>query len=92
MNHSDPYIIDRYDRYLPTTKGYVYTLVFTTFVYMECFGLINNRSVASNQFNVFSGIFGNWMLFLVFFVTAGLTIVIVQFGSVYTNTTALTVD
>ena len=67
-------------------------MVFNTYIFMACFGLIANRSVSDGHCNVFSGILGNVKLILLFICAAGVQIVIVQYGNVFTSTVALTVE
>ena len=58
-----------------------YTLIFNTFVWMQLFNEINCRKL-KGEFNVFKGILRNPLFCGILVTTAGLQVLIVQFGSV----------
>merc|ERR1712127_939 len=67
-------------------EGYVgenslhYTLIFNAFVWMQLFNEINSRNL-QGEFNVFKGIFRNWLFVFILFSTGIIQIFMVQFGS-----------
>lgn len=48
-----------------TNRTKHYTLLFNTFVFMHVFNEINCRRIGAKDFNIFSGIFSNWMFLAV---------------------------
>eukprot|EP00058_Branchiostoma_floridae_P000540 XP_002586028.1 hypothetical protein BRAFLDRAFT_110163 [Branchiostoma floridae] len=68
-----------------------FTIVFNTFVMMQCFNEINARKI-HNQRNVFSGLFTNPIFCSIVVGTLIAQIFIVEFGSVAFSTTNLTID
>ena len=42
-------------------NGYHFTIFFNIFVFMQVFNSINARKLQKDEFNVFTGIFGNWL-------------------------------
>eukprot|EP00299_Pterocystis_sp_00344_P017967 c8989_g1_i2.p1 GENE.c8989_g1_i2~~c8989_g1_i2.p1 ORF type:complete len:1021 (+),score=210.29 c8989_g1_i2:44-3106(+) len=65
-----------------------YTMVFNTFVFLQVFNEINCR-VLNRQFNVFKGIFSNFLFVIVIFLTVLLQALIVQFGGNFFKTKTL---
>lgn len=49
-----------------------YTLLFNTFIFLHIFNEINCRKIGTKSFNIFSGIFSNWL----FLAVIGATVVI----------------
>jgi hypothetical protein len=56
------------------------TNVFNVFTVMQIFNLINCR-VINDEKNVFSGIFSNWVFWIVWIGCAGGQAIIIEFGS-----------
>lgn len=61
-------------------NGYHFTIFFNTFVFMQVFNSINARKLTQKEFNVFSGILGNWYYLLVQFTIVFGQIMLVTFG------------
>lgn len=55
------------------------TLVFNTFVWMQIFNALNNRRL-DNHFNVFEGVFNNWMFCAIFMTMIGGQVLIIFVG------------
>src|SRR4051812_5748167 len=69
-----------------------YTMVFNTFVFLQCFNEINARKVAPGEMNVFKGIFGNWMFLTILAGIAVVQVIITLFGGQVMKTDALNWD
>ena len=67
-----------------------HTLFFHTFVMMQVFNEINCRKLKSSELNVFKGFFNNSMFLMIMVVTIVVQVLIVQFGGLIFQTTALT--
>jgi len=65
-----------------------YTFLFNTFVFLQIFNEINSRKV-NQEFNVFSGIFTNWIFIGVIIFTVVAQMIIVEFGGEALNTVSL---
>ncbi|KAL6077712.1 putative Plasma membrane calcium-transporting ATPase 1 [Balamuthia mandrillaris] len=65
-----------------------YTMIFNTFVWMQVFNEINSRKV-NDEWNVFAGIFTNWLFLGVLLITVVLQTILVQFGGEALRTTGL---
>jgi len=72
-------------------NGLHFTMIFNTFVFMQIFNEINARKIGPNEFNVFSGIFGNGFFVLIMVVTIGVQFALVQYGGYAVKCTPLTV-
>jgi Ca2+ transporting ATPase len=72
----------------PTTHM---TMIFNTFVMMTLFNEINARKI-HGQRNVFTGIFTNPIFYVIWILTAGLQIFIVQYGGLAFSTYPLSLD
>ena len=70
-------------------KAVHFTIVFQTFVFMQIFNEINCRKLLSSEFNVFKGIFSNWLFIFIEFITIIVQILIVQFGGEFVRTSPL---
>ena len=46
-------------------NGYHFTIFFNIFVFMQVFNSINARKLQKDEYNVFSGILGNWLYLLI---------------------------
>ena len=72
-------------------NGYHFTIFFNIFVYMQVFNSINARKLQKNEYNVFSGIFGNWLyLAIQGFILVG-QIILTTFGGRAVRTHPLSV-
>eukprot|EP01127_Copromyxa_protea_P020598 TRINITY_DN6911_c0_g1_i4.p1 TRINITY_DN6911_c0_g1~~TRINITY_DN6911_c0_g1_i4.p1 ORF type:complete len:1053 (-),score=180.11 TRINITY_DN6911_c0_g1_i4:446-3577(-) len=65
-----------------------YTFLFNTFVFMQVFNEISSRKV-NREFNVFSGIFTNWIFVGVIAFTVAAQMIIVELGGVALSTVSL---
>ena len=71
-------------------NGYHFTIFFNIFVYMQVLNSINARKLQKNEYNVFSGILGNWYyIFIQSFIIFG-QIVLTTFGGRAVRTHPLT--
>ena len=69
-----------------------HTLFFHTFVMMQVFNEINCRKLKSSELNVFKGFFNNSMFLMIMVLTIVVQVLIVQYGGLVFQTTALTLD
>lgn len=73
-----------------TSSGcFEHTLFFHTFVMMQVFNEINCRKLKSSELNVFKGFFNNSMFLMIIIVTVVVQVLIVQYGGIIFQTTAL---
>ena len=61
-------------------NGYHFTIFFNIFVFMQVFNSINARKLQKDEYNVFSGIFGNWLYLLIQGIIIVGQIILVTFG------------
>ena len=61
-------------------NGYHFTIFFNIFVYMQVFNSINARKLQKDEYNVFKGIFGNWLYLLIQGIIVIGQIILVTFG------------
>ena len=61
-------------------NGYHFTIFFNIFVYMQVFNSINARKLQKDEYNVFTGIFGNWLYLLIQGIIVIGQIILVTFG------------
>ena len=61
-------------------NGYHFTIFFNIFVYMQVFNSINARKLQKDEYNVFTGIFGNWLYLLIQGIIVVGQIILVTFG------------
>jgi len=54
---------------IATNKTIIYTMVFQSFVFMCVFNEINSRKLGTWEFNVFAGIFGNYVFLFIIILT-----------------------
>lgn len=84
-----------------TPRLTVYTLAFQTFVFMQLFNQINARKLgtpsnpktnepASEELNVFSGFFNNWLFIAITLGTFAVQFCIVYFGGLFLRVAKLT--
>ena len=73
-------------------NGYHFTIFFNIFVYMQVFNSINARKLQKDEFNVFSGILGNWLYLVIQGVIIIGQIILVTFGGRAVRTHALSVQ
>ena len=72
-------------------NGYHFTIFFNIFVFMQVFNSINARKLNQNEYNVFSGILGNWYyIFIQSFIIVG-QMLLVTFGGRAVRTHALSI-
>ena len=72
-------------------NGYHFTIFFNIFVYMQVFNSINARKLQKTEYNVFSGIMGNWLYLLIQTIILVGQVILVTFGGIAVRTHALTV-
>ena len=72
-------------------NGYHFTIFFNIFVYMQVFNSINARKLQKNEYNVFSGIMGNWLYLLIQTIILVGQVILVTFGGRAVRTHALSV-
>ena len=75
---------------LATARTKHYTLLFNTFVFMHVFNEINCRKIGAKDFNIFSGIFSNWMFLAVIVGICAIQWVFVNILQRLVNCTSLT--
>ena len=61
-------------------NGVLYTMVFNTFVFMQCFNEINARKIKAHEFNVFEGFFNNPLFIIIELITVIVQILLVTVG------------
>jgi Ca2+ transporting ATPase len=71
-------------------NGIHFTIFFNIFVFLQVFNAINSRKLGKDDYNVFSGVFRNYLFILVQFLIVFLQILIVQFGGKAMRTRPLT--
>ena len=72
-------------------NGYHFTIFFNIFVYMQVFNSINARKLQKTEYNVFSGIMGNWLYLLIQTIILVGQVILVTFGGRAVRTHALSV-
>ena len=73
-------------------NGYHFTIFFNIFVYMQVFNSINARKLQKNEYNVFSGILGNWLYLMIQAIILFGQIILTTFGGRAVRTHPLTVS
>ena len=73
-------------------NGYHFTIFFNIFVFMQVFNSINARKLQKDEYNVFTGIFGNWLYLLIQTIIVVGQIILVTFGGRAVRTHALSVS
>ena len=61
-------------------NGYHFTIFFNIFVFMQVFNSINARKLQKDEYNVFTGILGNWLYILIQSIIIIGQIILVTFG------------
>ena len=61
-------------------NGYHFTIFFNIFVFMQVFNSINARKLQKDEFNVFTGICGNWLYILIQSIIIVGQVILVTFG------------
>ena len=61
-------------------NGYHFTIFFNIFVFMQVFNSINARKLQKDEYNVFTGIMGNWLYILIQTIIIVGQIILVTFG------------
>ena len=72
-------------------NGYHFTIFFNIFVFMQVFNSINARKLQKDEYNVFTGIFGNWLYLLIQGIIVVGQIILVTFGGRAVRTHPLSV-
>lgn len=85
-----PVIFD-YESGMGTRVSEHFTMIFNTFVMMTLFNEINARKIHGER-NIFEGLFTNPIFYSILIITAIAQVVIVQYGSVFFQTKALSID
>ena len=70
-------------------NGYHFTIFFNIFVYMQVFNSINARKLQKDEYNVFTGIFGNWLYLMIQTIIIIGQVILVTFGGRAVRTHAL---
>ena len=73
-------------------NGYHFTIFFNIFVFMQVFNSINARKLQKDEYNVFTGILGNWLYLLIQTIIVVGQIILVTFGGRAVRTHALSVS
>ncbi|XP_064473552.1 plasma membrane calcium-transporting ATPase 2-like isoform X3 [Ornithodoros turicata] len=68
-----------------------FTIIFNTFVMMTLFNEVNARKIHGER-NIFEGLLTNPIFYSILIITAVAQVIIVQYGSVFFQTKALTLD
>ena len=71
-------------------KGVHFTIIFQTFVLMQLFNEINCRKLKRSDFNVFNGIFSNWLFLFILSLSLIVQYLIVEYGGRFVRTSPLT--
>ena len=72
-------------------NGYHFTIFFNIFVFMQVFNSINARKLQKDEYNVFTGIFGNWLYILIQTIIIVGQVILVTFGGRAVRTHALSI-
>ena len=72
-------------------NGYHFTIFFNIFVFMQVFNSINARKLQKDEWNVFTGILGNWLYILIQTIIIVGQIILVTFGGRAVRTHALSI-
>mmetsp|Transcript_15528 Transcript_15528/g.25579 ORF Transcript_15528/g.25579 Transcript_15528/m.25579 type:complete len:1046 (-) Transcript_15528:613-3750(-) len=71
-----------------TAEKVVYTTIFNAFVLCQVFNEINSRKIT--EFNVFKGLFTNWLFVFIIGITLAFQILIIEFGGAWFEVVPLT--
>jgi len=69
----------------PSQKLLHYTIVFQVFVFMQLFNQLNARLIELGEFNIFKGIFRNWLFTFITILTFIIQIIMVEIGGTVTT-------
>ena len=72
-------------------NGYHFTIFFNIFVFMQVFNSINARKLQKDEYNVFTGILGNWLYILIQTIIIVGQVILVTFGGRAVRTHALSI-
>ena len=72
-------------------NGYHFTIFFNIFVYMQVFNSINARKLQKDEYNVFTGILGNWLYLLIQAIILFGQVILTTFGGRAVRTHPLSV-
>jgi magnesium-transporting ATPase (P-type) len=75
-----------------TMQQTLFTYIFQTFVFMQVFNQINARKLELGEFNVFSGIFRNWLFSFITILTIGVQMLMVEYLGTFVKCVPLTLD
>ena len=67
-----------------------FTIFFQAFVMMQVFNEFNSRKLDKTEYNIFSGLFNNWLFWFIIVTTFSIQFALVQLGGEYVGVTALT--
>ena len=81
-NETDPFYYEEAGELKWSEKVEHYTLMFHTFVFMQVFNEINSRKLGDQEYNVFAGIFNNFMFLFIILLTVLVQVVLVQYGGI----------
>ena len=73
-----------------TSRTKHYTILFNTFVFMHVFNEFNCRKIGAKSYNIFSGLFSNWMFLAVIIAIVGIQWVFINILGRLVNCTTLT--
>lgn len=80
---------DKVEKYEHTQKMLHYTIIFQVFVFMQIFNLINSRKIEKDELNVFKNFLNNPWFIVIFVLTIGIQMVLVELGGTAVKTYAL---
>jgi len=63
-----------------TLKTQAYTMVFQTFVFMQLFNLINAKKLGDRDFNIFAGIFNNFIFIFILLLCFAVQVAMSNYG------------
>lgn len=73
-------------------NGEHFTIFFHVFVMMQVFNEINCRKLSLSEWNMFKGIFNNWMFVLIIIFTVAFQMILVELGGKTLKTSPLTIE
>lgn len=70
----------------------MYTIIFNAFIMMQLFNMINARKLGERQFNIFSGLFNNWLFIAIYVLMWLVQIASTMYGGRPLRTVPLTLE
>ena len=70
----------------------LFTYIFQTFVFLQVFNQINSRKLELGEFNVFSGIFNNWLFSFITLLTIGIQMAMIEYLGIFVKCVPLTFE